>query len=111
MISTEIPLKLPPKCTPVNPSIPVAGLGDKKSFRAANWQNSGDYGQPDPPAGLDDTKSTRASLARYRGPSRGHRVSRAANPDRSRDTKYAEQQILALMVRASPKLVRQSQVH
>ncbi|BBH10462.1 hypothetical protein Prudu_023258, partial [Prunus dulcis] len=39
-----------------------------KSIRAANWQDSGDYGQPDPPAGLDDAKSTRAALARYRGP-------------------------------------------
>ena len=74
--STVINLKLPLGCTPVIPSIPLAGLGDTKSIRAANWQDSGDYSQPDPLAGLGDTKSTRAS-------------------------------ILALTVRASPKLVRQ----
>ncbi|BBH05937.1 hypothetical protein Prudu_017465, partial [Prunus dulcis] len=47
-------------------------LGDTQSILAANWQDSGDYSQPDPLAGLGlgDTKSTRA-----------------ANPGRSRDTK------------------------
>ncbi|KAI5342768.1 hypothetical protein L3X38_010644 [Prunus dulcis] len=45
-----------------------------------SWQDTGDYSQPDPLAGLGDTKS-------------------------------AEPQILALKVRASPKLVRQCQVH
>ncbi|KAI5318354.1 hypothetical protein L3X38_038062 [Prunus dulcis] len=58
------------RCTPVIPSIPLAGLGDTQSVRAANWQDSGDRSQPDPLAGLGNTKSTRA-----------------ANPDRSRDTK------------------------
>ena len=66
--STEIPLKLPPRCTPVNPSIPLADLGDTQSIRDANWQDSGDRSQPDLLAGLDDTKSTRAALAGFRGP-------------------------------------------
>ncbi|BBG99681.1 hypothetical protein Prudu_009452 [Prunus dulcis] len=35
----------------------------------------------------------------------------SCNPGRSRDTKSAEPQILTLTVRASSKLVRQSQVH
>ena len=60
--------KLPLGCTPVIPSIPLAGLGDTQSIRAANWQDSGDYSQPDPLAGLGDTKSTRAALAGFRGP-------------------------------------------
>ncbi len=59
--------KLPLGCTPVIPSIPLEGLGDTQSIRAANWQDSGDYSQPDQLAGLGDTKSTRAALAGFRG--------------------------------------------
>ncbi|KAI5319332.1 hypothetical protein L3X38_039040 [Prunus dulcis] len=44
------------------------GLGDTQSIQAANWQDSGDYSQPDLLAGLDDTKSTRAALAGFRRP-------------------------------------------
>ena len=59
------------------------------------WQDTGDRSQPDPQSWqVSGTQSQ---------PSR--------NPGRSRDTKSAEPQILALTVRASPKLVRQSQVH
>ncbi|KAI5325563.1 hypothetical protein L3X38_034637 [Prunus dulcis] len=54
------------------------GLGDTKSIRAANWQDSGDRSQPDP-------KSWQVSVT----------------PSQS------EPQILALTVPASPKLVRQ----
>ncbi|KAI5352194.1 hypothetical protein L3X38_005085 [Prunus dulcis] len=39
----------------------ISCLGDTKSIRAANWQDSGDYSQPDLLAGLGDTKSTRAA--------------------------------------------------
>ncbi|KAI5340782.1 hypothetical protein L3X38_020056 [Prunus dulcis] len=46
---------------PIISSIPLAGLGDKKSIRAANLQDSGDRSHPDPLAGLGDTKSIRAA--------------------------------------------------
>ncbi|BBN69838.1 hypothetical protein Prudu_1190S000100, partial [Prunus dulcis] len=78
---------------------------DTQSIRAANWQDTGDYDQPDLPAGdrsQPDPQSWQVSRTQSQ-PSR--------NPGRSRDTKSAEPQILALTVRASPKLVRQSQVH
>ncbi|KAI5335192.1 hypothetical protein L3X38_025325 [Prunus dulcis] len=52
-------------------------LGDTQSIRAANWQDTGDYSQPDPLAGLGDTKSTRAANP---GRSRDTKSSRAANP-------------------------------
>ncbi|BBG95281.1 F-box family protein with DUF295 [Prunus dulcis] len=114
--SAQITLKLPPKCTPEIPSIPLAGLGRhadypsrklEKSGTMVNlirrqvpmtpsrleplWQDTGDRSQPDPQSWqVSGTQSQ---------PSR--------NPGRSRDTKSVEQQILALTVRASPKLVRQ----
>ena len=72
--------KLPLGCTPVIPSIPLAGLGDTQSIRAANWQDSGDYSQPDPLAGLGDTKSTRAATGRIQGTV----VSLIRNPGRPR---------------------------
>ncbi|BBH09564.1 hypothetical protein Prudu_022096, partial [Prunus dulcis] len=45
-------------------------LGDTKSIRAANWQDSGDHSQPDPLAGLGlgDTKSIRAANPGTHGP-------------------------------------------
>ncbi|KAI5314360.1 hypothetical protein L3X38_043536 [Prunus dulcis] len=64
--------------------------GDTQSIRAANWQDSGNRSQPDPLAGLGDTKSTRAAILAGLG-----------------DTKSTRAAILALTVRASPKLVRQ----
>ncbi|KAI5334304.1 hypothetical protein L3X38_024437 [Prunus dulcis] len=59
--------KLPLGCTPVIPSNPLAGLGDTQSIRAANWQDTGDYSQPDPLAGLSDTKSSRAATGKIQG--------------------------------------------
>ncbi|KAI5325945.1 hypothetical protein L3X38_035019 [Prunus dulcis] len=59
-------------------------LGDTQSIRAANWQDTGDYSQPNPLAGLGDTKSTRAANP---GRSWDTKSIRAANPGRSRDTK------------------------
>ncbi|KAI5334619.1 hypothetical protein L3X38_024752 [Prunus dulcis] len=59
-------------------------LGDTQSIRAANWQDTGDYSQPDPLAGLGDTNSIRVANP---GRSRDTKSSRAANPCRSRDTK------------------------
>ncbi|KAI5333850.1 hypothetical protein L3X38_023982 [Prunus dulcis] len=58
-------------CIPVNPSTPLAGLGDTQSTRAANWQDSGDRSQPDPQilADLGDTKSNRAANPGTHGPS------------------------------------------
>ncbi|KAI5324465.1 hypothetical protein L3X38_033538 [Prunus dulcis] len=72
--------KLPLECTPVILSIPLAGLGDTKSIRAANWQDTGDYSQPDPLASLGDTKLTRAATGRIQGTV----VSLIRNPGRSR---------------------------
>ncbi|KAI5350488.1 hypothetical protein L3X38_003379 [Prunus dulcis] len=69
---------------PVPSTFRVTGLDNTQSIRAANWQDSGDYSQPDPLAGLDDTKSTRAENP---GRSRDTKSIRAKNPSRSRDTK------------------------
>ncbi|KAI5337867.1 hypothetical protein L3X38_017138 [Prunus dulcis] len=55
-------------------------LGHTKSIRVANWQDSGDRSQPDPLAGLGDTKSTRAATGRIQGTV----VSLIRNPGRSR---------------------------
>ena len=113
--------KIPPICTPVisvnSPgrsrvprSLPEPQTGEIRGLWSAwsagrssmtpsqlesLWQDAGDRSQPDPQSWqVSGTQSQ---------PSR--------NPGRSRDTKSAEPQILALTVRASPKLVRQSQVH
>ena len=59
------------------------------------WQDTGDSSQPDPQS----------------WPVSGTQSQPSRNPGRSRDTKSAEPQILALTVRASTKLVRQCQVH
>ncbi|KAI5349446.1 hypothetical protein L3X38_002333 [Prunus dulcis] len=49
-------------------STSYVGLGNTKSIRAANWQDSGDYSQPDQLAGLGDAKSTRAANPGIHGP-------------------------------------------
>ncbi|BBH07172.1 hypothetical protein Prudu_019037, partial [Prunus dulcis] len=54
-------------------------------YPSRNWQDSGDYSQPDSLASLGDTKSTRAATGRIQGIV----VSLICNPgrSRSRDTK------------------------
>ena len=85
------------------PSIPLAGLGRHAVYPSRKLAKSGDYDQPDPPAGprgheVSSSRSGRiqgtvVSLIRYPGRSRGHKsaepqswqvsghqVCRAANP-------------------------------
>ncbi|BBN67591.1 hypothetical protein Prudu_122S000300 [Prunus dulcis] len=86
--SAQIPLKLPPNCTLSIRQFPWQVSGDTQSIRAANWQDTGDYGQPDPRAGdrgQPDPQSWQVSGTQSQ-PSRkswqvlGHQVCRAANP-------------------------------
>ncbi|KAI5320949.1 hypothetical protein L3X38_040657 [Prunus dulcis] len=129
--STKISLKQPPRCTLVNPSTPLAGLGDSLSKPQTgriqgtavslirwqvsvthsqlepHWQDSGDRSQLDPQilADLGDTKSDRAA-----NPGRlwRHQVQPSCKSWQTSATPSpTELQILALTVRASPKLVRQ----
>ncbi|BBH05335.1 hypothetical protein Prudu_016693 [Prunus dulcis] len=76
-------------------------LGRHTGYPSRKLAKSGDYDQPDPPAG-DRSQPDQQSWQVSRTQSQPSR-----NPGRSRDTKSAEPQILALTVRASPKLVRQ----
>ncbi|KAI5336320.1 hypothetical protein L3X38_015587 [Prunus dulcis] len=96
--------KLPLGCTPVIPSIPLAGLGATQSIRAANpsriqgtivslirwqvsvtqsqleplWQDSGDHSQPGPQSW--QVSRTRSQPSRKSWQVSGHQVCRAANP-------------------------------
>ena len=82
------PWKLPPNCTLVIAVNSLAGLGRHTGSPSRKLAKSGDYDQPDPPAGprwhqVSSSRSGRiqgtvVSLIRNPGRSRGHRVSRAA---------------------------------
>ncbi|KAI5317535.1 hypothetical protein L3X38_037242 [Prunus dulcis] len=97
------------------------GLGRHAVHPSSKLAKSGDYDQPVPPADSSMTPSQLEWLWQDAGDCSqpdpqswqvsGTQSQPSRNPGRSRDTKSAEPQILALMVRASPKLVRQSRVH